>query len=143
MPSTRGFTLIELMIVVAIIAILSTIAISVYQDSTAKAQLSEAFSLGDGLKTAVADYQHQTGACPAPGTGGIASPASYSGQYVASVTAGTLGNTCTITVLMRSGTIARPLRGKQVVFRLDPLASTARWSCSSNVGSTYLPQACR
>lgn len=142
-PTSRGFTLIELMIVIAIIAILSAIAITVYQDSTAKAQLSEAFSLGDGLKTSVAEYRHQTGACPAPGTGGIASPASYSGKYVASVTAGVQGANCTLTVQLRSNTIAPPLRGKQVVFRMDPQASTAQWSCTSNVGAVYLPQTCR
>lgn len=56
-----GFTLIELMIVVAIIGILAAIAIPAYQDYTAKAQASEAFSLMDGVKTSLGEYAHENG----------------------------------------------------------------------------------
>ncbi len=63
----RGFTLIELMIVVAIIGILAAIAIPAYQDYTIRAQVTEGINLADAVKVAVADYYTQNGAFPAAG----------------------------------------------------------------------------
>ncbi len=63
----KGFTLIELMIVVAIIGILAAIAIPAYQDYTIRAQVTEGLNLIDGTKVAVADYYTQNGAFPAAG----------------------------------------------------------------------------
>ena len=62
MNAQKGFTLIELMIVIAIIGILAAIAIPAYQDYIAKSQASEAFTLADGLKTSIATNR-QTGTC--------------------------------------------------------------------------------
>ena len=63
----KGFTLIELMIVVAIIGILAAIAIPAYQDYTIRAQVTEGLNLADAVKVAVADYYTQNGAFPAAG----------------------------------------------------------------------------
>jgi type IV pilus assembly protein PilA len=63
----KGFTLIELMIVVAIIGILAAIAIPAYQDYTIRAQVTEGLTLSDAVKVAVADFYTQNGAFPAPG----------------------------------------------------------------------------
>ena len=63
----KGFTLIELMIVVAIIGILAVIAIPAYQDYTIRSQVTEGLNLADAVKIAVADYYTQNGAFPAPG----------------------------------------------------------------------------
>jgi type IV pilus assembly protein PilA len=63
----KGFTLIELMIVVAIIGILAAIAIPAYQDYTIRAQVTEGLNLIDATKVAVADYYTQNGAFPAAG----------------------------------------------------------------------------
>jgi type IV pilus assembly protein PilA len=82
----KGFTLIELMIVVAIIGILAAIAIPAYQDYTIRAQVTEGLNLIDGLKVAVADYYTQNGKFPVadvtvvPPTGlGFAKP--LTGKY--------------------------------------------------------------
>ena len=64
----KGFTLIELMIVVAIIAILAAIALPAYQDYVARSQVSEAMSLSSGAKTAVAEYYADRGAWPTSNT---------------------------------------------------------------------------
>lgn len=142
MHKSRGFTLIEMMIVVSIIAILASIAITVYNRSIGKAQLSEAFTTVDALKTDVADYQQQTGSCPSAGVGGLESPASYGGKYVASATVtGDTGN-CVITALMRSNTVSPELRSKKVTFTMVRTGGNAKWSCSSDAPLVYLPQSC-
>jgi len=80
----KGFTLIELMIVVAIIGILAAVAIPAYGDYTARAQAAEAFTLMDGVKTPLTELYTSTGAFIIDdGTSGIT--AITSGKYVASL----------------------------------------------------------
>ena len=82
----QGFTLIELMIVVAIIGILAAVAIPAYQDYTIRAQVSEGISLASGAKTAVAEFYTQRGTFPADNTAaGLASAAAIKGTYVSQV----------------------------------------------------------
>jgi type IV pilus assembly protein PilA len=89
MKKQQGFTLIELMIVVAIIAILAAIAISQYQDYVIRSQVSEGSSLADGTKTAVAEFVNHYGRFADDNASyGLAAPASISGKYVTGVDAG-------------------------------------------------------
>ena len=148
MKRSQGFTLIELMVVVAIIAILVSLAITAYAKSISKAQLSEAFTIADGLKSDVLDYYSQTGKCPSigsPADGLASNAASYSGQYVASMDVTSSDGSCVITALMRNNSVTASLSGKQVVFTMNPACDggATQWSCTSNVAAEYLPQACR
>src|ERR1700735_3152590 len=81
----KGFTLIELMIVVAIIGILAAIAIPAYQNYTVRAQVTEGLNLADGWKTAIAEYYANNGTWPA--TSNLTGTAASSGKYVSSVNA--------------------------------------------------------
>ena len=123
----QGFTLIELMIVVAIIGILAAVAIPAYQDYTAKAQASEAFLLLDGLKTPMSEAlsQDTTGAfCTAP-TGTL------SGKYVTGITGAFATPVCTLTAVFGGGASSQ-LTAKTVVFQFD--SNTGCWNTSQVVG---------
>jgi type IV pilus assembly protein PilA len=80
----KGFTLIELMIVVAIIGILAAIAIPAYQNYTIRAQVTEGLTLADGWKTAIAEYYANTGNMPAT-TATLTGTCNSIGKYEASI----------------------------------------------------------
>jgi len=146
MKNQKGFTLIELMIVVAIIAILAAIAISQYQDYVAKSQFSEAPSIVDGLKTKVVESFTQTGQCPGNVAAlGFSPAASYAGRYVATGTLSAGNPPCTITVRFKpAGSVATPLGGQNVVFTGTDNGGTFIWRCAAaSIAAKYKPQACQ
>lgn len=143
---SRGFTLIELMIVVAIVAILASLAASIYVDAVSKSQVSEVFTITDGLKTNIAEYLGQSGECPQLGkTSGFPStPASYGGTYVSGIEIAPIANGCSMTATMRgTGSVTPKLIHQTVTISLDATASNAQWSCTSTVKPVYLPATCR
>ncbi|EMU2640379.1 pilin, partial [Neisseria gonorrhoeae] len=82
----KGFTLIELMIVIAIVGILAAVALPAYQDYTARAQVSEAILLAEGQKSAVTEYYLNHGKWPENnGDAGVASASKIIGKYVQKV----------------------------------------------------------
>lgn len=136
MKNQKGFTLIELMIVVAIIAILAAIAIPQYNDYTARAQLSEAFTLASGLKTPVAEAYAQdsssTASCIVP-TGTV-----VTGKYVDTVE--TSGD-CVITATMKSEGVNKKVEGATIALTFTP--DTGAWACASSADDSVTPKACQ
>ncbi|HEZ2915171.1 TPA: pilin [Neisseria meningitidis] len=83
----KGFTLIELMIVIAIVGILAAVALPAYQDYTARAQVSEAILLAEGQKSAVTEYYLNHGEWPGDNSSaGVATSSEIKGKYVKEVT---------------------------------------------------------
>ncbi|PBS11716.1 prepilin-type cleavage/methylation domain-containing protein [Lysobacteraceae bacterium NML93-0792] len=140
----KGFTLIELMIVVAIIAILAAIALPAYQDYVARSQVSEAMSLTSGAKTAVAEYYADKGAYPSTNTmaGLTATPGSINGKYVASVGVSAGG---VITATMKSATSASAkIAGGTFTLVPNDEGGSITWVCTGGtIQPKFRPSACR
>lgn len=142
MKRPRGFTLIELMIVVAIIAILAALAIPAYQDYVARTQVAEGVALTGGAKIGVADSYAARGEFPADNdAAGLAAPASIRGRFVDSVTVGA-GNG-QISVLYGSDAHAT-VAGQQLIMSPILHDGSMEWRCrSSGIAVRYLPSSCR
>lgn len=135
----RGFSLIELMIVVAIIAILAAIALPAYQDYVARAQVAEGLSLSTGAKEAIATYYSDHGQFPADNrVAGMAAPGSVSGKFVRSVTVDSTGS---ISVAFASSASAR-IAGQALVLTASDTNGSVNWSCGG-LDARYVPTSCR
>jgi len=147
----KGFTLIELMIVIAIIGVLAAVAVPAYQDYIAKAQMTEGMSITEAVKSEVSlafanDKLCPSNAAAAAPNANIAKADTITGKYVVSVTtAGSPSDTggCTVTSAFRSAGVNTKLISKKFEFTLNQSPTgTANWTCKSDVDSTIRPKTC-
>ncbi|HEZ9967427.1 TPA: pilin, partial [Neisseria gonorrhoeae] len=127
----KGFTLIELMIVIAIVGILAAVALPAYQDYTARAQVSEAILLAEGQKSAVTEYYLNHGIWPKDNTSaGVASPASnIKGKYVQKVEV----NNGVVTATMASSNVNKEIKDKKLSLWAKREDGSVKWFCGQPV----------
>lgn len=141
----NGFTLIELMIVVAIIGILSAIAVTSYNDYHARAQVTEAMSLATGLKSGLTQHFVDNGLWPSTIT-------MASGKYVSTIeiTGGGNAGTVVLKVIMKASGINANIASRQ--FLMSSIDGGNSWQCGTlaqdfdpalGIPAKYLPGACK
>ncbi len=151
----QGFTLIELMIVVAIIGILAAVAVPQYQDYTIRSQVSEGLNMTSELKAAVSDYYSTRGSMPSNNaSAGLAANSSYTGNYVSGINVSSGAITVTFGNRVNANISGQTLAlspgtnpANQIVWVCGrasaPSGVSVATSGTTNLASRYLPTDCR
>ncbi|MBH2354944.1 pilin [Neisseria meningitidis] len=126
----KGFTLIELMIVIAIVGILAAVALPAYQDYTARAQVSEAILLAEGQKSAVTEYYLNHGKWPGDNSSaGVATSSKIKGKYVKEVKVAN----GVVTATMLSSGVNKEIQGKKLSLWAKRQDGSVKWFCGQPV----------
>ncbi|HEZ2984768.1 TPA: pilin [Neisseria meningitidis] len=126
----KGFTLIELMIVIAIVGILAAVALPAYQDYTARAQVSEAILLAEGQKSAVTEYYLNHGIWPGDNnSAGVATSSDIKGKYVEKVEV----KNGVVTAEMKSSGVNKEIQGKKLSLWAKRQDGSVKWFCGQPV----------
>ena len=146
----KGFTLIELMIVVAIIGILAAVAIPAYQDYIARAQVTEAVNLMGGAKTPVSEYYANNNLWPSA-TDFISIVPQRSGKYVFGMTGVGVASGFVVTATFKGSGVSSGIANQTItlattdgkVWGCDSGTATAAGGTTGTIDVRYLPAACK
>lgn len=139
----QGFTLIELMIVVAIIGILAAIAIPAYQDYTIRTKISEVMVMGSAAKTSASEYYLSSGAMPTDANQAGINTNPAQSDYVTAIDFGTSTGVVTIRYTL-TALEKDAVDGTALIFQGTGNSDGVKWDCSTgNTPDKYLPANCR
>jgi type IV pilus assembly protein PilA len=137
----QGFTLIELMIVVAIIGILASLAVSAYQNYVARAQVAEALTIVSGFKSDMLEIYSEDPDCAKVQTYLQSITINTQTRYIEKVDATTINSECSLSVKFRPDNVAGGLSAKHLYFAMQGL--NQNWRCYSNeISQQFLPSIC-
>lgn len=131
----QGFTLIELMIVVAIIGILAAIAIPAYQDYTKRAHVAEGLTLSNGARVSITEYYSVMGDYPTDNVA-VGIPNTITGNAVRNIEINTSIVTITYNTKVESGST--------IILQASNTGPSIKWNCSTgSIPAKYRPSTCR
>jgi len=146
----KGFTLIELMIVIGIIGILAVIAIPQYTSYVARAQATEAINILGGAKVAIAEYKSSNGSFPSTQAQlnyiyPIASAVTTSTKYLASLVPSTAGGNFVLTATFLASGVSSLLSGRNITLTTPSTGEGTLWTCTpaATIPKDVLPASCR
>jgi len=137
----QGFTLIELMIVVAIVGVLTAFALPAYQSYSIRAQIAEGLGMSGPLTTAVVAFHNDTGVFPLSNAEAALPPADgYAGRYVESISV----NGATVSIQYGNNANAL-ISGRDVLLTATKNDGSMSWTCATGgaISKSYLPRSCR
>lgn len=136
-----GFTLIELMIVVAIVGILASVAMPAYQSYSVRAQVSEGLNIAGPVQSSIAEFYYNNGGFPTDNAdAGLALPAEFSGSYVSGISI----NGADVVVTYGNDANAQ-ISGQTIILTATPSLGSLNWACASGgvIPGSLLPAVCR